>query len=142
MATVTRRPRPGHRASTRSRISRAALLEGDREHLVGAHLAPVQQVVEVVPQIPPAVETEVDVEVTEEKPSVAIQQQPEIDKEPLTVILEDVPSDLKKEKCTPMVKEKRTACPQKRHPGVKVSRELLEMAGFPEHQHIHNLSIK
>ena len=108
-----------------------------------AKIRPVQQTVEVVRQSPPTVEAEVDVDIPEEEPSVTVQQQyPEIHEEPLTVVLEDVPPALKKEKCTPRVKEKRTTCPKKKRPGVKVSRELLEMAGFPEHQHIHNLSIK
>jgi hypothetical protein len=108
-------------------------------------IRPVQQVVEVVKQIPPSVEveTEVDVDVPQEEPSVVIQQQQSvINDEPLSETLEDVPPALKKEECTPVKKEKRMACPKRKRPGVKVSRELLEMAGFPEHQHIHNLSIK
>ena len=108
-----------------------------------AKVQPVQQTQEVVQQIPPAAETEMYFDLPEEEPSVTIQEQyPEIGKEPFTVVLKDVPTAPKREKCTPITKEKRTAIQQKKRPGVKVSRELLEMAGFPEHQQIHNLTIK
>ncbi len=108
-----------------------------------AKVQPAQQSEEVVQQIPPADETQMYIDVPEEKPSVTIQEQfPEIEKEPFTVILEEVPSAPTKEKCVPSAKEKRTAVPKKKRPGVKVSRELLEMAGFPEHQQIYNLMIK
>jgi hypothetical protein len=108
-----------------------------------AKVQPAQQTEEVVQQIPPAAETEMYIDIPEEEPSVAIQEKyPEIGKEPFTVVLKDVPPAPTKEKCTPITKEKRTAFPRKKRPGVKVSRELLEMAGFPEHQQIHNLTIK
>ncbi len=110
---------------------------------IQARVQPVQQSKEVVQQIPPANETEMYIEISEEKPSVTIQEQyPEFDRKPLTVILKEVPPALTKEKCTPITKEKRTAIHQKKRPGVKVSRELLEMAGFTEHHQIHNLMIK
>jgi hypothetical protein len=96
---------------------------------------PVQQTEVVVQQAPPAQETEIYVDVQEETPSVTIQEQYiAIDEQPLTVVLKDVPPASAKETCTAVSK-------MKRH-GVKVSRELLEMAGFPEHQQIHNLMIK
>ncbi|MBC8469679.1 MAG: hypothetical protein H8D56_09430 [Planctomycetes bacterium] len=102
---------------------------------IQAMVKPAQQPEVVVRQVPPAQKTEIYVDVPEETPSVAIQEQyPEIDEEPLTVVLEEVPPAL--------TKEKRTAVPKMKRPGVKVSRELLEMAGFPEHQYIYNLTIK
>ncbi len=110
---------------------------------IQAMVKPVQQSEEVVRQIQPVVETEIATEIPEEKPSVVIQEQyPEIDREPLTVVLKEVPPAPTKQICTPRAKEKRTAVPKMKRPGVKVSRELLEMAGFPEHQQIHNLMIK
>ncbi|MBW7991624.1 MAG: hypothetical protein FVQ84_16645 [Planctomycetes bacterium] len=110
---------------------------------IQAMVKPVQQSEEVVRQIQPVVETEVYIDSPEETPSAAIQEQyPEIDAEPLTVVLKKVPPAPTKQRCTPIAKEKRTAVPKKKRPGVKVSRELLEMAGFPEHQQIHNLMIK
>jgi hypothetical protein len=82
-------------------------------------------------------------EIPEEIPSVTIQEQyPDIDEEPLAETLEDVPPDLAKEKCTTTTKERPAAIPRKKRPGVRVSRELLEMAGFTEHQQIYNLTIK
>jgi hypothetical protein len=108
-----------------------------------AKVQPIQQSEEVVRQIPPVVETEIFTEIPEEKPSVVIQEQyPVIDKEPLTVVLTKVPPAPTKQICTPITKEKRTAVPKKKRPGVKVSRELLEMAGFSERQYIYNLTIK
>ncbi len=102
---------------------------------IQASVQPVQQTKDVVQQIPLEQETEMYFEIPEEKPSVTIQQQyPEIDKEPVTVILEDVPPA--------PIKEKPVAIPQKKRPGIKVRRELLEMAGFTEHQQIQNLFIK
>ena len=84
-----------------------------------------------------------NLEVPDEKPSVTIQEQyPEIDKDPFSVFLKEVPPAATKEKCTTVAKEKRTAIPQKKRPGIKVSPELLEMAGFTEHQQIYNLMIK
>ena len=40
------------------------------------------------------------------------------------------------------VKEKRPAIPKKKYPGVRVSQELLNMAGFAEHQQVDHLAIK
>jgi len=110
---------------------------------IQAMVKPVQQSEEVVRQIPPVEETEIFTEIPEEESSVTVQEQyPEMDQEQLTVILKEVPQPPAKETCTPIVGEKRTAVPKMKHPGVKVSRELLEMAGFPEHQQIQNLMIK
>jgi len=39
-------------------------------------------------------------------------------------------------------KAKRPAIPQKKRPGVRVSQELLKMAGFAEHQQVDHLAIK
>jgi len=39
-------------------------------------------------------------------------------------------------------KEKRPAIPKKKRPGVRVSQELLKMAGFSEHQQVDHLAIK
>lgn len=108
-----------------------------------AKVMPAQQREEVVRQIPPAKETETFLEVPDEKPSVTVQQQyPETDEEPLSVLLKEVPPATVKQKCPPVAKETQMAIPKKRRPGVKVSRELLEMAGFTEHQQIYNLMIK
>jgi hypothetical protein len=108
-----------------------------------AKVMPARQSKEVVRQIPPAKETEALLKVPEEKPSVTIQQQyPDIDEEPLNVVLKEVPPAPVEQKCSPVAKEPRSAIPKKRRPGVKVSRELLEMAGFPQHQQIYNLMIK
>jgi hypothetical protein len=112
-----------------------------------AKVMSAQQSEELAQQIHPPRQTEeyleIPDEIPEEKPSVTIQEQyPEIDEEPLAVTLEDVPADLTKEKCTTTTKERPTAIPRKKRPGVRVSRELLEMAGFTEHQQIYNLMIK
>jgi hypothetical protein len=108
-----------------------------------AKVQPAQKSEEVVRLIPPADETQMYIDMPEEKPSVTVQEQfPEIEKEPLTVVLEELPPAPTKEKCAPLAKEKRTVIPRKKRPGVRVSRELLEMAGFPEHQQIYNLMIK
>ena len=110
---------------------------------IQAMVQPVQQPEVVVQQVPQMQETEISVDGTEETPSVTVQEQyTEIDKEPLTVVLEKVPLAPTKKICTPIIKEKRKAVPKMKRPGVKVSRELLEMAGFPEHQYIYNLTIK
>jgi hypothetical protein len=42
----------------------------------------------------------------------------------------------------PLEKQKPGVIFKKKRPGVKVSRELFEMAGFPEHQQIYYLTIK
>lgn len=110
---------------------------------IQAMVRPVQQPEVVVRQIPPVVETEMYTEIPEETPSVAIQEQyPEIDTEPLTIVLKEVPPAPTKQICTSIIKEKQTAVPKMKRPGIKVSRELLEMAGFPERQYIYNLTIK
>jgi hypothetical protein len=103
----------------------------------------VQQNEEGFQRISLAEETEMYFEIFEEKPSVTIQEQyPELDKEPFVVDLKDVPPPAVKKICTPIVKEKQTAVHKMKRPGIKVSRELFEMAGFPEHLQIHNLTIK
>jgi len=110
---------------------------------IQAMVKPEQQSEEVVRQIPPAEETEMFTDTPEEKSSVTIQEQyPEMDKEPFNVALKEVPPAPAKERCAPIAKERRTAVPKRKRPGVKVSRELLEMAGFPEQQYIYNLTIK
>ena len=110
---------------------------------IQALVKPVKQSEEVVRQIPQVEETEIVTEIPEEKSFETIQEQYlEIEKEPLTVVLKEVQSAPTKKICTPIIMEKRTAVPKKKRPGVKVSRELLEMAGFPEHQYIYYLTIK
>jgi hypothetical protein len=110
---------------------------------IQAMVRPVQQPEEVVRQIPQVEETQISTEIPEEKSYEAIQEQYlEIDTKPLTVILEETPPASTKETCTPIAKEKCTTVSRRKRPGVKVSRELIEMAGFPEHQQIHNLMIK
>jgi hypothetical protein len=110
---------------------------------IQAMVKPVQQSEEVVRQIPPVEQTEMLGEIPEEKSYEAIQEQYlEIDAEPSTVVPEEVPPAPKKEVCTPVKKEKCAAVYKRKRSGVKISRELLEMAGFPEHQQIHNLMIK
>jgi hypothetical protein len=110
---------------------------------IQAQVQPVQQTEEVVQQIPTVDETEMYIEIPDEKPSVTIQEQyPEIDKDPFSVFLKEVPQATTMEKSNTITMEKRTAIPQKKRSGVKVSRELLEMAGFPEHQQIYNMMIK
>ncbi|MDT8301049.1 MAG: hypothetical protein RQ760_06150 [Sedimentisphaerales bacterium] len=110
---------------------------------IQAMVKPVKQSEEVVRQIPQVEETEIVNEIPEEKSFEAIQEQYlETDKEPLTVVLKEVPPAPKKDKCPPIAEEKRMAAPKKKRPGIKVSRELMEMAGFPEHQQIHNLMVK
>jgi hypothetical protein len=97
------------------------------------HISPTK----IIRQITPVEEKEIVTEIPEEKSFEAIQEQYfEIDAEPLTVVLKEVQPAPKKEKCSSM------AVPKKKRPGIKVSRELLEMAGFPERQYIYNLSIK
>jgi len=110
---------------------------------IQAMVQPVQQSEEIVRQIPPVEETESFTEIPEEKSSITIQEQyPDADEGPFTVILEEVPPAATKGSCAPVGKQKQPAIPPKKRPGVKVSRELLEMAGFPEHQQIYNLMIK
>ncbi len=110
---------------------------------IQAMVKPVRQSEEVVREIPPVVETEIFTEIPEEKSYETIQEQYlEIAPEPLTVVLKEVQPAPAKERCTPIAKEKRAAVPKMKHPGVKVSRELLEMAGFAENQYIYNLTIK
>jgi hypothetical protein len=108
-----------------------------------AKVQPVQQSRQVVKKIPPPQEKEILLEVPEEKPSVTVQEQyPKIDEQPVTEMYQDVPPAPKKQKYSPMMKEKQTAVPVKKRPGIKVRRELLEMAGFTEHQQIYNLMVK
>ena len=112
---------------------------------IQAMVKPVKQREEFVRQIPQVEETEIVTEIPEEKSFEAIQEQYfEIDAEPLTVVLKEVQPAPPKKICTPIIMEKQTAIPKMKRPGVKVSRELLEMAGFPEHQYIYiyNLTIK
>ena len=88
---------------------------------------------EIIPPIVP-VEPETFIEVPQERPSVTVQEQyPETDEEPFTVFMKEVPPATVKQKPKVILK---------RQHGVKVSRELLEMAGFPEHQQIYNLLVK
>ena len=109
---------------------------------IQAKVLPVQKTQEFVQKIIPPVETETFVEAPQEKQSLTIQEQYlETNEEQFNVFLEDVPRAPGKKTLTPLEKQKPRVIIKKR-PGVKVSRELLEMAGFPEHQQIYNLMIK
>lgn len=110
---------------------------------IQANLQPAQQTEQVTRQMPPENQIETYFEAPEEDHSVTIQERyPDEGEEPLTVILEDVPRGKTKDQCASVGKRKKPTTIKKWRPGVKVSRELLEMAGFPEHQQIQNIMIK
>ncbi|MCP4611684.1 MAG: hypothetical protein GY845_23490 [Planctomycetes bacterium] len=139
-------------AANRRRIPQAfykriqAMVKPVKQSEVVVRQTPQVEKIEIVRQSPKVEEIEIVTEIPEEKSFEAIQEQyleeaiqdqyREIDAEPLTVVLKEVPPAPKKEKCSPM------AVPKKKRPGIKISRELLEMAGFTERQYIYNLSIK
>jgi hypothetical protein len=112
---------------------------------IQAQVKPVKKEEEVVQKIIPPVgpvEKETFIEIPQEKPSVTVQERyPQTDEEPFTVLMKEVPPAPEKKKYTPAEKRKPKVILKRQH-GVKVSRELLEMAGFHEHQQIYNLIVK
>jgi hypothetical protein len=78
-----------------------------------------------------------------QQPSVTIQQQyPEAEELPSQAPQKDAPAEQAPDQCDPAAKQKQAAAQKKMCPGIKVSQELLEMAGLGEHQHIQNLTVK
>ncbi len=73
----------------------------------------------------------------------AVQQiLPAAKKEEYPVAKKEIHHVTQKETYPATAKEKRPAIPQKKRPGVRVSQELLEMAGFTERQQMNHLAIK
>ncbi|MBN1806416.1 MAG: hypothetical protein JW837_14300 [Sedimentisphaerales bacterium] len=123
-------------AATRRRIPQAFY---DR---IQAQVQPVEKAEKVMRRIVPPVETQTFIEVPPEKPEVNVQQQyPQTDEEPFSVYMKEVPPETEKKKCEPSEIQKPNFI-LKKQPGIKVSRELLEMAGLHEHQQIYNLTVK
>ena len=100
-------------AAKRRRIPQAFY---DRIH---AKVQPVRKSTEVVQQVLPATK-----------------------KEEYPVAKKEMHHVTQKETYPATAKEKRPAIPQKKRPGVRVSQELLKMAGFAEHQQVDHLAIK
>ena len=100
-------------AAKRRRIPQAFY---DRIH---AKVQPVRKSTEVVQQVLPATK-----------------------KEEYPVAKKEMHHVTQKETYPATAKEKRPAIPQKKRPGVRVSQELLKMAGFTEHQQVDHLAIK
>jgi len=77
------------------------------------------------------------------KSTEAVQQVlPATKKEEYPVAKKEMHHVTQKETYPATAKEKRPAIPKKKRPGVRVSQELLKMAGFSEHQQVDHLAIK
>ena len=110
---------------------------------IQAQVQPAQSAEVYVQQVIPPVETETFVEAPQENQSLTVQEQhQQIAGEPFNVFLKEVPPTPEKQTYVPAEKQKPKVMYKGRRPGVKVSRELFEMAGFPEHQQIYYLTIK
>ena len=108
-------------AAKRRRIPQAFY---DRIH---AKLQPVRRSTEAVQQILPTAKKE---------------EHPVAKKEEHPVAKKEMHHVTQKETYPATAKEKRPAIPQKKRLGVRVSQELLEMAGFTERQQVNHLAIK
>ena len=108
-------------ATKRRRIPQAFY---DRIH---AKVQPVRKSTEAVQQVLPATKKEM---------------YPVTQKEEYPVAKKEMYHVAQKEKYPAAAKEKRPAIPPKKRPGVRVSQELLEMAGFAEHQQVDHVAIK
>ncbi len=100
-----------------------------------AKLQLVQKSTEVVRQALPLPKKEVYQAAKEETCPVARKEVP-----PATQ--KEVCPAPKKETFPAAAKEKRQAIPRKKCPGVRVSQELFDMAGFDEHQQVYHVIIK
>jgi len=100
-----------------------------------AKLQLVQKSTEVVRQALPLPKKEVYQATKEETCPVARKEVP-----PATQ--KEVCPAPKKETFPAAAKEKRPAAPRKKCPGVRVSQELFDMAGFDEHHQVHHVTIK
>jgi hypothetical protein len=110
---------------------------------IQAQVQPVQRTEEFVQQIIPPVETETFVETPQERQSLTVQEQhQQIAGEPFNVFLKEVHPTPEKQTYVPPEKRKPKVMFKGKRPGVKVSRELFEMAGFSENQQIYYLTIK
>ena len=110
---------------------------------IQAQVQPAQQSEQFVQQIAPGTEYQSFMEAPAEESSVTVQQQhQQIAGEPFNVFLKEVPPTTEKQTQVPSEKQKPKVMIKRKRPGVKVSRELLEMAGFSEQQQIYNLMIK
>jgi hypothetical protein len=108
-------------AAKRRRIPQAFY---DRIH---AKVQPIRKSTEAVQQVLPVTKKEM---------------YPVTKKEEYPIAKKEMYPVTKKEKYPAAAKEKRPAIPQKKRPGVRVSQELLKMAGFAEHQQVDHLAIK
>ena len=108
-------------AANRRRIPKAFY---DKIH---AKVQPVQRSTEVVQRLLPETKKEMYPVTKKEEDSEAKKEMHPVTQE------ETYPAT---------AKEKRPAIPQKKYPGVRVSQELLKMAGFAEHQQVDHLAIK
>jgi len=92
-----------------------------------AKLQPVQKSTEAVRQALPPPKKEM-YQATKEETCPAVQK--------------EVHPATEKETCPATAKEKHPAIPRKKYPGVRVSQELFNMAGFDEHQQVYHVTIK
>ncbi|MCH8121115.1 MAG: hypothetical protein IIC00_15500 [Planctomycetes bacterium] len=116
-------------AAKRRRIPQAFY---DRIH---AKVHPVRKSTEAVQQVLPATKKE-------EYPVAKKEEHPVAKKEEYPVAKKELHHVAQKEKYPAAAKEKRPAIHKKKRPGVRVSQELLEMAGFAERQQVDHLAIK
>ncbi len=108
-----------------------------------AKLQLVQKSTEVVRQALPLPKKEVYQAAKEETCPVAPKEVPPADqKEVCPAIPKKVPPTAKKETCPTTAKEKCPAAPRKKYPGVRVSQELFDMAGFDAQQQVYHVIIK
>jgi len=108
-----------------------------------AKLQLVQKSTEVVRQALPLPKKEVYQAIEEETcPVTPKEVPPAAQKEVCPAPKKEVCPAPKKETVPAAAKEKRPAAPRKKYPGVRVSQELFDMAGFDEHQQVHHVTIK
>jgi hypothetical protein len=108
-----------------------------------AMLQPVQESTEAVRQALPLPKKEVYQATKEETCPVTPKEVPPVtQKEVCPAIPKEVPPTAKKETCPTTAKEKRPAVPRKKYPGVRMSQELFDMAGFDEHQQVYHVIIQ